>query len=65
MTAKALVQALKKLGFEFPVVQGVTKNCGVDFIKVEVPKAAREKKLKTKDKGKGNGKKSKNSKNED
>ena len=40
LTATALVQALKKLGFEFPVGQGVTKKCGVDFIKVEVPKAA-------------------------
>ena len=61
LTATALVQALKKLGFEFPVGQGVTKKCGVDFIKVEIPEAARVRKLKIKDKEKGNGKKSKNS----
>ena len=38
--------------------QGVKKKCGVDFIKVEVPKAARVRKLRIEDKEKGVGKKS-------
>ena len=38
--------------------QGVTKKCGEDFIKVEVPRTAKVRKLRIKDKGKGVGKKS-------
>ena len=42
----------------FPVGQGVTKKCGDDFIKAEVSKTAKVRKLRIRNKGKGVGKKS-------
>ena len=45
VTATALIQALQRLGFEFPAGNGVIKKCGVDFLKMEVPEVARVKKL--------------------
>ena len=38
LTATALVQALRKSKFAFPVGQGITMKCGEDFIKAEVSK---------------------------
>ena len=55
-TGTALVQALKKTKFSFPVSRGVTKRCGEDFFAAEIPKEAKIRKLKQK--GKGVGKKS-------
>ena len=57
-TATALVQALRKIKFEFPVDYGARKRCGVDFIKVEVPRNAKTKANRKKNKGKGIGKSS-------
>ena len=57
-TATALIQALRKSKFTFPVGQGVTKKCGDDFIKAEVSKTAKVRKLRIRNKGKGVGKKS-------
>ena len=57
-TATALIQALRKSKFAFPVGQGVTKKCGEDFITTEIPKTAKVRKLRIKGKGKGVGKKS-------
>ena len=59
VTTTALIQALQRLGFEFPVGNGVIKKCGVDFLTMEVPEAARVKKLSIRHKAKGLGKKSK------
>ena len=55
-TGTALVQKLKRKNFSFPVSRGVTKRCGKDFFKTEIPKEAKIRKLKQK--GKGVGKKS-------
>ena len=51
-----MIQALRKSKFAFPVGQGITKRCGDDFIKTEVSKTAKVRKLRNK--GKGVGKKS-------
>ena len=64
-TATALIQALRKSKFAFPVDQGVTKKCGEDFIKTEIPKTAKVRKLRIEDKGKGVGKNSNKKKNKD
>ena len=58
LTATALIQAIRKSKFAFPVGQGVTKKCGDDFIKAEVSKTAKVRRLKIRNKGKGVGKKS-------
>ena len=58
-TATAMVQALMSTKFEIPTDNGTSRRCGVDFIKIEVPKNARVKRFRLKkEKGKGKGKKS-------
>lgn len=54
-----MMQALKSTNFEIPTDNGTSKRCGVDFIKIEVPKNVRVKRnRRKKNKGKGKGKRS-------
>ena len=57
-SATAMLQVLQKIKLNFPTDNGETKSCGIDFMKIDIPKNAKVRRKK--DKGKGNGKKSTN-----
>ena len=57
--ATAMVQALKTTKLDIPMDNSEAKRCGIDFMKIEIPKNAKIKKVRRKrKKEKGNGKRS-------
>ena len=53
--ATAMVQALKTTKLDIPMDNSEAKRCGIDFMKIEIPKNAKIKKVRRKrEKGKGN-----------